>query len=152
MFYIVITSLQMLRRFKWRLWARPHIKSVLLLQSCCFSRTFSYIKILFFWIAATSLNARALALVFTGKVQTGSVIWSEPGGSIEPASCRANTSAAHITYWCVLVRHWQLSLITFERARGSLEPIVTPTGICHVSWLVATQAGVIIYFQNPFSQ
>lgn len=31
--------------------------------------------------------------------------------------------------WCVLVRPWQLSLITFERAHGSLEPIVTPIGV-----------------------
>lgn len=80
----------------------------------------------YFWSAATSPNARILALVFPDTVETGSAIWSEPGGSIQQATCRANTSAAHI-------RHWQLSLITFERARDSWVLAMAPIGVWDAS-------------------
>lgn len=85
-----------------------------------------YASFFFSWISATSPNARILALVFPDTVETGSAIWSEPGGSIQQATCRANTSAAHI-------RHWQLSLITFERARDSWVLAVAPIGVWDAS-------------------
>lgn len=81
-----------------------------------------------FWIAAMNPNARFLALVFTDKAETGSAICPEPGGSIQQATCRANTSAAHI-----MCRHWQLLLITSEHARDSWALAVTPMGLWDVS-------------------